>query len=222
MTQVNKFFLLLFLFLLLTTFNANNSKNYKSFFFQIKEINVENTFAINSLILKKDLNFLINTSLLFLDKKKIKEKTSKYEFISVIKMKKIFPNKLTVQVLEKKPIAIQIIGNKKFYITNQGENLIYFDFKGYEKLPIIFGNQRNFHLFFKEIKNSSFPIEKIKTFYYFDIGRWDIELKNKKIIKFPEKNYKKIFEKISLILNDINFEKYKIFDYRIKDQLILQ
>ena len=222
MTQVNKFFLLLFLFLLLTTFNANNSKNYKSFFFKIKKINVENTFAISSSKLKKDLNFLTNTSLLFLDKKKIIEKTSKYEFISGIKMKKIFPNKLTVRVLEKKPIAIQIIGKKKFYITNQGENLSYFEFKGYEKLPIIFGNQRNFNLFFKEIKNSSFPIKKIKTFYYFDIGRWDIELKDKKIIKFPEEDYEKIFDKISLILNDVSFEKYKIFDYRIKDQLILQ
>ena len=65
-------------------------------------------------------------------------------------------------------------------------------------------------------------INEIKAFYYFDIGRWDIVLKNEKNIKLPEKNYKYLLPKINLMLDDNNFSKYKIFDFRIKDQLILQ
>ena len=34
----------------------------------------------------------------------------------------------------------------------------------------------------------AFPISEIKSFYYFDIGRWDIVLKNNKVIKLPVKN----------------------------------
>ena len=30
---------------------------------------------------------------------------------------------------------------------------------------------------------------KIKSFFYFEIGRWDILLKNKAIIKLPVKNF---------------------------------
>jgi len=38
----------------------------------------------------------------------------------------------------------------------------------------------------------------------------------------PEKNYQNILLKVNSILDDISFSKYKIFDYRIKNQLILQ
>ena len=65
-------------------------------------------------------------------------------------------------------------------------------------------------------------MNKIKDFYYFDIGRWDIVLKNEKVIKFPEKNYLDLLPRINLMINDKNFSKYKVFDFRIKDQLILQ
>ena len=54
------------------------------------------------------------------------------------------------------------------------------------------------------------------------MGRWDIILKNEKIIKFPDKNYLDILPKINLMLDDNNFSKYKIFDFRVKNQLILQ
>ena len=47
-------------------------------------------------------------------------------------------------------------------------------------------------------------------------------LQDGKIIKLPENNYKKILMEIDSVLNNSSFTKYKIFDYRIKDQLILQ
>ena len=89
-------------------------------------------------------------------------------------------------------------------------------------MPIIFGNQKNFDLFLKEIKNHKFPEDQIKAFYYFDIGRWDIILKNGKTIKLPEKNYLEALTNLNDIIYNDNFKKYSIFDYRIKDQLILE
>ena len=50
----------------------------------------------------------------------------------------------------------------------------------------------------------------------------NILLKNEKVIKLPEKNYLNLLTKINLMLDDYNFAKYKIFDFRIIDQLILQ
>ena len=65
-------------------------------------------------------------------------------------------------------------------------------------------------------------MNQIASFQHFDLGRWDIVLKNKKIIKFPSDNYMQAVENFLLLENKNNFEKYQIFDYRIKDQLILK
>ena len=89
-------------------------------------------------------------------------------------------------------------------------------------MPLIFGKYKNFNIFYNDLEKNNFKINEIKTFYYFDIGRWDIVLKNEKVIKFPEKNYLDLLPNINLMLDDNNFSKYIIFDFRIKDQLILQ
>ena len=66
-----------------------------------------------------------------------------------------------------------------------------------------------------------FPISEIKSFYYFDIGRGDIILKDNRVIKLPVKNFSKSLKNYLELNKKINFEKYSIFDYRIQDQLIL-
>ena len=44
----------------------------------------------------------------------------------------------------------------------------------------------------------------------------------KKILKLPEKNYTEVLNNFMNIKDKTNFEKYKIFDYRLKNQLILK
>ncbi len=222
MIKTLKFFLLIFIFLLFTTYNSDRQKNYKSFFFKIENIYIENTNFIDEEKLKKDLNFLKGTSLLFLNEKKIINIFSKYAFISNVRLRKSYPNNIEIKVFEKKPIAIQVLGNEKFYITEKGEKLVFLKSKSYQDLPIIFGDQKNFSSFFEELRKSNFSPIQIKAFYYFDIGRWDIVLKNNKTIKLPKEGYMEILANIDSIINDKNFLRYKIFDYRIKEQLILE
>ena len=217
-----KFFSLLSLFLILTTYNSNNEKHIKSIFFQIEDIIIENTSVVDLVELKRDLEFLKGTSLFFLNEEKVIDVISKYEFIGNMRLRKSYPDTVKIKIFEKNPIAIQILGNDKSYITTEGEKLNFFYIESYEDLPVIFGNQKNFSSFFKEINQSNFKSSQIKAFYYFDTGRWNIVLKNNKTIKLPEENYMKILKNINSILTDSNFSKYKIFDYRIKDQLILQ
>ena len=46
-------------------------------------------------------------------------------------------------------------------------------------------------------------------------------MKDENIIKLPIKDYLFSIENYMDLKNEDNFNKYKIFDYRIKDQLIL-
>jgi len=222
MIRANKLYLLIFLFFIFTTYNSKEQNKSFSVIFPIKEIVIENTLAVDLIKLKSDLDFLKNTSLFFLKKEKIREVIDQHEFISSIQLKKKYPSALKILVFEKIPVATKIIGKNFFYITKNDEKINYIEHKIYEDLPVIFGNNKNFSFFFKDLEKYNFKINEIKAFYYFDIGRWDILLKNEKTIKLPETNYQNILLKINSILDDVNFSKYKIFDYRIKDQLILQ
>tara|TARA_B110000259_G_scaffold185676_1_gene235238 strand:- start:487 stop:1155 length:669 start_codon:yes stop_codon:yes gene_type:complete len=217
-----KIYFLIFIFFIFSTYNTKYNKENVSIFFPIKEILIENNIVVNLSELKSDLRFLMNTSLFFLNKEKILAVINKYDFISNVQLKKKYPNILKIVVVEKTPVATQIIDKKKFYITKDNEKINFIDLKIYENLPSIFGKYKNFNIFYNDVEKNSFKINEIKAFYYFDIGRWDIVLKNERVIKFPKKNYLDILPRINLMLNDNNFTKYNIFDFRIKDQLILQ
>ena len=49
----------------------------------------------------------------------------------------------------------------------------------------------------------------------------DIILSNSKIIKLPVENFDESLSNYKSLRDSLNFDKYTIFDYRIKDQLIL-
>ena len=171
MIRVNKLFLLIFLFFLLTTYNFNEQKQNVSIIFPIKEIIIENTVAVDLIKLKFDLDFLKNTSLIFLKKEKIIDVTNQHEFISSIQLKRKYPNTLKISIFEKIPVATQVIEKGKYYITRNNEKINYIDLKTYKDLPMIFGQHKNFIFFFKDLERSNFIIKEIKRFYYFDLSR---------------------------------------------------
>ena len=145
----------------------------------------------------------------------------KYEIIKSIEIKKVFPNTIKIKLVEKEIIATLINKKKKFYLTLNGDKIRFFKNEKLDNLPKIFGEQKNFTQIYNSLKKLNFPINEIKSFYYFDIGRWDIILKNSNIIKLPVKDFNESLINYNELKNGQNFKKYKIFDYRIKDQLIL-
>ena len=87
----------------------------------------------------------------------------------------------------------------------------------------MFGDKDNFKIFYNNLRVSNFPMKEIKTFYLFEsVNRWDLELINNKMLRLPINNYNQSLKNFIEIKDQLNFEKYKTFDYRIKDQLILK
>ena len=79
--------------------------------------------------------------------------------------------------------------------------------------------KNNFHIFYQKIKNLGLNIEEIKSFFFFEIGRWDIVFKNNKLLNYQSTTMRSL-KFMSLKMK--SFEKFKTFDYRISDQLILK
>ena len=221
MTRISITLTSILLLVTLTTFNPTLFKIGNNIF-KIKYIEIENINIINKKELKKIVNNeLKNLSLFSINEKKMLNILKKYEIIKSIEIKKVFPNKIKIKLVEKEIIAILINKKKKFYITLNGEKIIFFKNEKLDNLPKIFGAQKNFTQIYNILKKLNFPINEIKSFYYFDIGRWDIILKNSNIIKLPVKDFNESLINYNELKNNQNFKKYKIFDYRIKDQLIL-
>ena len=76
--------------------------------------------------------------------------------------------------------------------------------------------------FFNQLENNHFPNRKIKNFYYFQIGRWDLQLLNDKIIKFPHNNVDDAIKKSIELLNRKDFENYNIIDLRVDGKIIVE
>ena len=111
---------------------------------------------------------------------------------------------------------------KRFYLSDKIELINYKKIKKYENLPFIFGNQKEFAIFYKNLKTINFPLDIIKKYTFFDSKRWDLETSNGTIIKLPDNNYIESLQNYLKIKNKKGFKKYVVFDYRIKNQLILK
>lgn len=104
---------ILFFLVIFTTYAPNYKSKYKSLIFPIKNIEIVNNKVVDSKILVKELEFLKQKNILFIDNQMIKSILVKFEFIEGFKVKKIYPKTVKITVIEKKPVAIYIDGKKK-------------------------------------------------------------------------------------------------------------
>tara|TARA_B100001063_G_C16610346_1_gene475410 strand:+ start:219 stop:887 length:669 start_codon:yes stop_codon:yes gene_type:complete len=213
---------LILLFIFLTTYQVNTYKKSKNKIFPIKKIEFLNNKIIEKNDLLNKLDFLFYENLFLLDKKIIISSLAEFDLILSAKIKKIYPSTLRIVIREKKLIALVVKDNKKFYMDEGGNLIKYFTSKKHISLPNIFGNAEKFYLFYNSLIKINFNIAEIDSYYYFDSIRWDILMKNKDLIKLPSYNYEQSLTNYKKIKSDLNFANYKIFDYRIKDQLILK
>ncbi len=209
------------LLLLLSTYNIQKSTNFNTGF-NIKKIEIENNKFIDEKIINNKLSFLYETNLFLLSKKDIKLNLRKIDFIDSFEIKKIFPNKIRIKVYENIPVAIiQNKTEKKFY-TKNGKAINFIEIEELSNLPLVFGDYRSFSDFYKVLKKIDFPLSEIKKFYLFESKRWDIVTIKDQTIKLPIKNYKTSLQNFIDLKDQIGFGKYKIFDYRINNQIILK
>ncbi len=218
---MNKSFLgLIILLILLTTYTPKFNFIINSNL-HIQKIEVENNSIIEADEIKKKLFFLYTENLFFLNIKDIEENLKNETFIESFSIKKIYPSTLKLIIVEKIPIAVLQNKKKKFYISDKGDLINFINIEIYNDLPTVFGNGENFYSLYQDLQNIKFPLEMIKSFYFFESGRWDLIMDDDKVIKLPINNYLSSLENFMLSKGNSNFNNYKIFDYRIKDQLIL-
>ena len=174
----NRLIIAIALFITLSTVSSQQKIVFSKF--KLKEINVENNFLIKEKEIKELLIPVIDKNLIFLAHSDVEELLIKNSLIESFNIKKKYPNSLQIKIFEKKPIAILLDKQNKFYISEKID-LIEFDKLIDDKnLPYVLGNREEFEVFYNSLKTINFPFEIIKKYTLFETNRWDLETMNKK------------------------------------------
>ena len=206
--------------IIFSTYSPKKSLEYN--FFSINEIIFLKNKSNNLNILDSEFEFLKGKNITTISQTDFKNIIEKYPLIKEIKIKKIYPNKIEIKIEIKKILGILLDKKEKKLITAENEILNFKKKYIFQNLPYIYGGAKNFYELYRLLKEIKFPIHEIKTYYYFEINRWDLKLQNDKIIKLPSKNIKKSLLNFMENYELNTLDRFKIFDYRIKDELILK
>ena len=190
--------------------------------FNVKKIEIENNFFIKDENIQKILSQFLNKNLILLKNSEIEKVLLESNFIESFDIKKKYPDILKIRIYEKKPIAILIDKKKKYYLSEKIKLIEFINLPISENLPYVLGNKDEFKILHENMVKINFPFDQIKKYTLYETNRWDLETKNNILIKLPTDNYLKSLENFLSIKNKKNIQKYKVFDYRINNQIILK
>ncbi len=213
--------ILIYFFLLIIFGSINNIKLNNLNFKKINNISISGLNHNDSQILSGKINNLNLENILFLDGDELIKIIESNTLIQNFSIFKKYPSTLNIKI-EKTKFLAKINNNGKTYLIGSNGKLIKSNYIT-KDLPYIFGKPdiEEFLKFKKIIDQSKVDYNEIKTFYFFQSNRWDIEFKNDIILKLPKEEINLVLNNIFLFLNDNRFKNLKTIDARIKNQIII-
>ena len=227
MKKLYRIIILLAALIFLTTYSPSGFNNFpkkKNLFLKIQNIEIINNHIINKNEIVEKLAHVYEKNILFIERNDLERPLKSIDFLEKIEVKKKYPNTIIIKVYETKPIAILFKKNGK-YLLDSSSNLIPFNENMlFDDLPSIFGEkaEQDFINFFHQLGNNNFPKQRVKNFYYFQIGRWDLELLNNQIIKFPASKIPEAIQQSVELLARKDFGNYNIIDLRIHGKIVVE
>ena len=214
-----KIIIYLFLFFFLVTINNLNLKQFD--ILSINQIEISGLDMSESERIKKDISYIKEKNLFFLDELELSQKFNSNVIIEKINVFKKYPSTLKIEVEKTKFLANINKDNLNFYIGSNGKLIK--SKKTNQELPFIFGNPeaKEFLDFKNTIDKSNFDFKKIKNLYYFKSKRWDIETHNGNIIKLSNNDLISSLDLSARLLKDEKFKFSTLLDLRQKNQIII-
>ena len=212
--KLKVYFYLTLLLLFSTIYNHKLTNSLKEEF-QIKKVK----FIKSDLIDYNFKNNIIDQNIFSINKNNLKSILENFPILNSFEVKKIYPSTLEINLIKTKPFA-KIISNSNY--TFLGENgKIFKSYETYNNIPNITGNInfKNINHIINIISDSPFK-KKIKIIKLFPSGRFDLILKNKKVIKFPIKLDKEFMQSVFFFIEN-NSDQKNIFDFRLNNKIIL-
>lgn len=213
--------ILIYFFLLIILGTLQNLSLNEINYPKVKKIDVFGLGKNENQKLSYQLEFLKFQDLFFLDQSKIDQILSSNNLIESYTVNKIFPSTLKIDIKETQILANTYKDGSNFLIGTNGK-LIPTKIKRNDK-PFVVGNFliEEFLLFKKIIDRSHLNYNEIKKIFFFNSGRWDIEMNNGLLLKLPKTRTEDAINLSMKLISKDEFLKAKIIDTRMKNQVIL-
>ena len=220
MQQRKSKIVLIYFFLLISVGSINNIELNNLKISKTPIIKITGVEEKNNLLILKEVENLNLKNIFFINTNLFKDIFEKNSLIENYKISKIYPSTLEIEI-KKTEFLAQITNNGKIYFVGSNGKLSENVFSK-KKLPFIFGkiNIDEFLLLKKIIDESKFSYQQIENLYFFPSGRWDMQLKNKILIKLAKENVKDTLNYAFDFLSNNKYPKIKIIDLRIDNKII--
>ena len=213
-----KFLILIGLLIFLYLINTQINVMYSTKFEFINKLLIENGFFIKNVDIKginhlnqkdilKTINYYNKKNIFNVNLKNIYNEIKQNTWVEEVSIKKIYPNTLKIDLIEKEPIAIW--QNKSAYhlITKNGEIILEANLNNFKKhLPIIIGKNAHKNVYsILQILNIDKNLTKnIWSLTFVNERKWDIHFNQGLTIRLPSTSVKEAWGKIILLSEKFN------------------
>ena len=229
--QIVKYINILFLLLLASSIVMFIIINFNPYllnnFFKVKDIKIVGTEKTNPYELKQILSSNLNNLITF-DKDNAKSLLEEVGWVKRANIKKIYPNTISINIIESDPFAIFYNNQDIFLIDIDGEIISPNpDINKYESLLTVRGEKAEVKLseIIKEI-NINFPEvrNKVNGLEFVDKRRWNLFLSNDLLIKLPDKEINESLKNLKKLFADKKILDSNIIevDLRIKGRAVIK
>ena len=212
-----RFFTYFIIVIFLTSINNYNLYNKK--IFNIDRVDVNGFSEKKNIMIKNEIKNILGKNIFLIKKNHFKKLFNRNDTKDLI-IKKVYPNKLIINFIPSKPICIILLKDRKIILGDNGKKLNIETIE--KKLPKVYGSKdfSNILKVTNMLKLSKLSYDKINEIIFFKSGRFDINLEDKTLIKFPIRYTKEIINYSSYLLNDKRFVNSKVIDLRLENKII--
>ena len=210
------YFFLLFILGSITNIEFNEKK-----FYLIKNIIVSGLSENDNNEILSDFNKFKLKNIFLINGDEILKIIDSNSLIENYQIYKNYPSLIKIKLEQTNFLAQLNYNGNQFLVGSNGK--LTKNNSSRKNLPFIFGKPdiQEFLEFKKNIDDSKFSYDQIKNIYFYPSKRWDLELKDNKILKLPKNDIKISLDRAFEFINDKNLTNNKLIDLRVKNQIIL-
>tara|TARA_B100001027_G_C16241223_1_gene319540 strand:+ start:53 stop:736 length:684 start_codon:yes stop_codon:yes gene_type:complete len=219
----NKIYFYISCFLLLSTIININLSEYLFKNFLIKSIQIKNNSFETKKIIKKKTQYLLNKNIFSLYKDEILLNLNELNFLENMKINKIYPSSIVINVETTDLIGITYMNNKKYFVGTNGNLILPKYISNQKMLPLIFGkfDISDFINLQRILRKQNINPDIITKYYFHKNKRWDLNFKNNILVKLPSKEIGISLKSYNQIKNFKRIKPNTSIDLRIPNRIVI-
>jgi len=192
----------------------------------VQEVIVEGRSKTRKSALLKALQVSEGDNILTINMTEMKDRVNKLPWVKFARIERHFPNKISLTLVERTPMARWQINRMLKLIDDHGDVIPVVDLASFSNLPIIIGKNapKIAGQILRTLSNEPHLFRRVKSLTLVSDRRWDVQLDNKINVHLPEKNPGKAWTHLATVEQGHNIfgDQVQGIDMRLENQLIIK